>query len=152
MDHRQQLIAPCVMDCALCANYQVNKYGYYKKGTHRKGCIGCRPRGLSCIFMTNTCDSIGQQQIEFCFECQHYPCVQLKRLDKRYRTKYHLSMIENLNQIKNEGLSSFIKHQEKWNCSKCHEPISCHNGLCMNCDFDVLKSNPKYHWDHLKTK
>jgi hypothetical protein len=40
----------------------------------------------------------------FCFKCEKYPCDKLKHLDKRYRTKYVMSMIENLENIKKNGI------------------------------------------------
>ena len=72
-------------------------------------------------------------------------------LDKRYRTKYHLSMIENLNDIKTSGMDVFIKKEcDKWRCTDCGATICCHNGLCLNCHLDTLLANPKYRWDEQK--
>jgi hypothetical protein len=72
----------------------------------------------------------------------------LKDLDERYRTKYHLSMIENLNYIKENGIEQFLtKEEHKWKCETCDELICCHNGLCLNCQIDILKKNKKYCWN-----
>lgn len=68
--------------------------------------------------------------------------------DKRYRTKYHMSMIENLESIKEQGMEQFlIQEEEKWKCPKCGGTICCHNGLCLNCQLDTLLENKKYRWD-----
>ena len=48
----------------------------------------------------------------FC-DCDILPCARLKELDKRYRTKYNMSMIENLKFIKKYGIRRFLKQQEK---------------------------------------
>ncbi|KNZ40616.1 DUF3795 domain-containing protein [Acetobacterium bakii] len=32
-------------------------------------------------------------------------------------------------------------------CYECGEAISCHNGLCLNCDLEKLRQNKKYRWD-----
>jgi len=42
-------------------------------------------------------------------ECNYYPCEKLRHLDERYRNKYGMSMVENLNTIKKYGLKTFIK-------------------------------------------
>jgi len=69
-------------------------------------------------------------------------------LDKRYRTKYHMSMIENLNYIKELGMEEFLKNEgDKWRCKDCGGTVCCHNGLCLNCNVDTLLSNKKYRWE-----
>ena len=50
---------------------------------------------------------------KYCFECDTFPCARLKQLDKRYRTKYEMSMIENLEYIRDHGIRKFVKHEEK---------------------------------------
>ena len=75
------------------------------------------------------------------------PCRQLKALDKRYRTKYHLSMLHNLEFIQKHGITKFLeKEAEKWHCPDCGGTICCHNGLCLSCNLDTLKRNKKYRW------
>jgi len=71
-------------------------------------------------FMAKQCDLVGKGLIRFCYECSDYPCRRLKDLDERYRTKYHMSMIENLYFIKSErdGLISG-KEVAKWRCPEC---------------------------------
>jgi len=68
-------------------------------------------------------------------------------LDKRYRTKYHMSMIENLEFIRDYSPEQFLKKEdEEWKCPKCGEVICCHNGLCLNCELDTFLQNKKYRW------
>src|SRR5690606_40228259 len=51
---------------------------------------------------------------------QDYPCKRLKSLDKRYRTKYHMSMIENMDAIQEIGMPAFlVSQEEKWRCPTC---------------------------------
>jgi hypothetical protein len=60
-----------------------------------------------------------------------------------------MSMIENLNLIKENGMEKFLENQEEtWKCQNCGEVISCHNGLCFKCDLEKLKNKKqKYRWD-----
>lgn len=58
-------------------------------------------------------------------------------------------MIENLENIKKEGIKKFLVQQKKkWACPKCGETVCCHNGICFNCDFDKLINKKKlYRWE-----
>ena len=135
------LIAPCGMNCSLCVAYIFGKNDLNKKGFHKKYCPGCIPRGLNCTFtLGNNCELIGRVKIRFCYECNNFPCEYLKRLDNRYRTKYNMCMIDNLNYIKDNGIDKFIeKDTNKWECNSCGDLKCCHNGLCLACNIDELK-------------
>ena len=62
-----------------------------------------------------------------------------------------MSMIENLESIKEQGMEQFlIQEEEKWKCPKCGGTICCHNGLCLNCQLDTLFQNKKYRWNENK--
>ncbi len=144
---RKNIIAPCGINCSLCISYQFLKKDLNGQGFYKKYCPGCIPRGEHCTHMGDRCKLLGKGMIRFCFECQDFPCKRLKTLDKRYRTKYHMSMIENLEFIQNYSLERFLeKEEEKWKCPGCGEIICCHNGLCLNCDFDIFLHNKKYRW------
>lgn len=137
-------IAPCGMDCSLCISHQFREYDLNKYGFHRKYCPGCLPRAENCVFMGNRCELLAEGKVRFCFECQNFPCKRLKSLDKRYRTKYYMSMIENLLFIKEQGMEKFLEaEEEKWRCPECGRIKCCHNGLCLNCDFDLVRQNKK---------
>lgn len=143
----QNLIAPCGMNCSLCVAYQFGDLDLNKQGFNKKYCAGCVPSKKKC-YMKAGCDSLGKGKARFCFECDQFPCQKLKSLDKRYRTKYHMSMIENLESIKKNGIEKFLQDQKsKWTCPECGGLICCHNGLCLNCNLDVLQKNKKYRWN-----
>ena len=144
----EKLIAPCGMNCALCVSYLAMKHDINRCGFSRRYCLGCVPRGKHCTFMSGSCEKLGKGLVRFCFECGDFPCVRLKALDKRYREKYHMSMIANLHAIRSGGMEVFLASQdEKWRCPACGATICCHNGLCLNCDLEKLRLNKKYRWD-----
>jgi len=144
----EKLIAPCGMNCGVCVNYLAMKNDLRKRGFRKTYCAGCLPRGKNCTFMKNKCDLLGKGLVRFCFECIDFPCSRLKALDKRYRTKYHMSMIENLQFIKGNGIEKFLEKEEaKWCCPECGGVICCHNGLCLFCNLDKLRQNKRYCWD-----
>ena len=144
----QKLIAPCGMNCCLCVAYQFKEKDINRRGFHKKYCPGCIPRGENCTHMRDACELLAKGSIRFCFECENFPCKRLKALDKRYRTKYRMSMIENLNYINEFGMEEFLKKEcDKWLCTGCGATICCHNGLCLNCNIDTLVKNKTYRWE-----
>lgn len=131
------LIAPCGMNCGLCISHLREK----------KPCSGChkiddsnKPQGCrSCVIVN--CLLLAETESGFCFDCKKYPCARLKNLDKRYRIKYGMSMIENLAYIKVHGLDEFIKkEQNKWKCKVCGAGLSVHRNFCLNCKTEVNKT------------
>jgi hypothetical protein len=118
-----------------------------KKGFSKSYCPGCLPRGKHCIFMKQQCSLVGEGLVRFCYECDSFPCRRLKALDKRYRTRYHMSMRENLEFIRDKGMQQFLQREEaRWRCPQCGGVICCHNGLCLGCNLHTLQQNKKYRW------
>lgn len=147
MTMEEKLIAPCGMNCAICVSYLAMKNDLKQQGFHKSYCEGCRPRGKNCAFLKKRCELLGQGLVQFCYACDKFPCDRLKDLDLRYRTRYHMSMIDNLNSIKLHGIESFLKNETtKWQCPTCGGMICCHNGLCLKCDLEKLRQNQKYRW------
>lgn len=132
---KTDLIAPCGMNCALCLSYQFRQYDLNKHGFHRRYCPGCLPRGRGCLFMSESCAKLKNSEIRFCYLCPNFPCPRIKALDKRYRTEYNMSMIDNLCAIQEQGIESFLSKQtEKWQCAQCGALRCCHSNNCLACD------------------
>jgi hypothetical protein len=123
------LIAPCGMNCGICMAFLREK----------NKCTGCR--GVNTYkpitrvrCKIKNCNVFRNDSAKYCFECRNFPCDTLKNLDMRYRTKYHMSMIENLENIKNYGVRRFLKNEEiRWTCTKCKGTICVHKGYCIDC-------------------
>jgi len=128
---RKELIAVCGMNCRICVAY----FGYTMSGKKSKNpCIGCRVRDKYCAFIKKRCGKASKKEVEYCFECKDFPCEILEKLDKGYRQKYKMSMIDNLKFIKENGIKKFLKSQEeKYKCSECGGVICVHNGKCYEC-------------------
>ena len=142
------LIAPCGMNCAICSGYLAMKNDLKSKGIGKTYCVGCRPRGKNCDFMKKKCDLLGNGRVQYCYECGEFPCRRLKHLDKRYRTHYRMSMIENLKYIRDAGVKALLEREaEKWRCPECGGTICCHNGICFSCGLEKLKAKKRrYRW------
>jgi hypothetical protein len=143
---QERLVAACGMNCAVCASYLAMKNDLKKKGFGKTYCAGCLPRGKVCYYKRK-CDPLAKGR--FCYECDDFPCHLLKTLDKRYRTFYHMSMIENLEFIRDHGIGEFLeKEATKWRCPEFGGVISCHNGLCYSCGLNKLRQRKhRYRWD-----
>jgi hypothetical protein len=128
----KELIAPCGMNCRICLGY----FGYTSAGKRRKSiCIGCIPSGKGCAWIKKYCKKLLKNEIEFCYECSDFPCKHLKKLDSRYRERYAMSMIENLEYIRDNGMDDFLTQQEKkYKCPECGGIICVHNGICYSCE------------------
>lgn len=125
-----KLIAPCGMNCGICIGYLREK----------NKCPGCRKIGKDnsdyckkCII--KNCKILKEKGMKFCSDkCKKYPCKRLKNLDKRYKTKYAMSMLENLAKIKELGVREFVKNEKiRWACKKCNGTICVHKKHCLNC-------------------
>ena len=112
-------------------------------------CTGCRPRDKQCAFLKKRCELLLIGKAKYCYECNDFPCERLERLDKRYRTYFKMSMIENLEYIKKNGINQFLgKEEERWKCPECGAVICCHNGVCFDCGLEELRNRKNlYRWD-----
>jgi hypothetical protein len=125
------LIAPCGINCRLC-------HAYVRK---KKPCPGCQTDGPSkstyCLTCKiKTCEKRVKGDIQNCFACDTFPCARLKQLDKRYRTKYGTSPIENLVSIQKIGVAGFVKKQNKeWMCPQCGAILCMHSPQCLTCGY-----------------
>ena len=120
------LIAPCGMNCAGCM-------AYLRVKNHCPGC-NLGPTNKACCNCTiKLCT---KRKGKYCSTCtQDGPCKRLKQLDKRYREKYHMSMLENLANIKDLGIRQFVKNEKtRWTCSKCGGTICIHGHYCIDCE------------------
>ncbi|HET7376502.1 MAG TPA: DUF3795 domain-containing protein [Anaerolineae bacterium] len=131
---RQKSIAPCGMNCQLCRAYRPDK-------AYIKACPGCRGddthKSRSCVTCRiKNCEQMVTGGFKYCFSCDSYPCARLKHLDQRYRTRYGMSMIDNLESIRQSGIRQFIRiEQDKWTCPQCGELICVHRPNCLACGY-----------------
>ena len=123
------LIAPCGMNCGICMAHLREK----------NSCPGCRGADtdkpvtrVRCKI--KTCEYFQNGKAKFCFECEKFPCNILNHLDVRYQTKYRMSMIKNLENIRNIGIRRFLKDEKvRWTCTRCNGTICVHKGYCVEC-------------------
>lgn len=123
------LIAACGMNCGIC-NVHLRE---------KNACSGCRtennykPKHCFTCCIKN-CEYLEKTVSGFCYDCTEYPCSRLKHLETRYRLKYGMSMLDNLNAIKESGLDTFTENEKvRWTCSSCGGVVCVHTGYCIQC-------------------
>jgi hypothetical protein len=142
------LIAPCGMNCGICSGYLALKNNVKSKGVRMSYCAGCHPRGKQCAFLKKRCAKLMNGKVQYCYECDEFPCHSLEHIDNRYRVLFKMSMVENLKYIKENGIAKLLeREEEKWKCPDCGGAICCHNGICFSCGLEKLKNKKKlYRW------
>ncbi len=126
------MIAPCGLDCSLCAMA-------LKKTDPCPGCSG--PDENKPDFCANRCGIIlcrkrKENGYRFCDECPDYPCGDVMEKENRYTSKYPLreSPLENLRRIREAGMEAFLEQERRtWTCGQCGSPVSVHTGICSGC-------------------
>ncbi len=124
-----KLIAPCGIYCGACYMFLRDK----------KNCLGCRiespgkPKYCEKCKIAH-CEKRSQTRSGFCFDCDIFPCLRLKQLDKRYRNRYCTSLIQNQVDIKEKGVKSFLANESvRRTCPKCGSVVSIHWKSCQTC-------------------
>jgi len=129
-----RMIAPCGMNCGLCIGYLRD----------RRPCPGCNDPDDSfkpkhCVVCTlKTCEHHSAHAEALCVTCTSYPCARLRQLDRRYRSKYRMSVIENLEEVHRIGVQGFVElERERWACPHCGALVSVHRTACLSCGESV---------------
>jgi hypothetical protein len=130
---KPDFVAPCGINCILCKRYQALIHNVPKQKGKVSHCKGCRPREKSCL-IKRSCKKLSNKEIDFCFECVDMPCKNLSRLEKRYAQRYSTSLVANLLQLKEKGMTSFLAVQEvNSKCLNCGGVVSMHDEKCYSC-------------------
>ena len=137
-DNKEELVAPCGMYCGICDRYLALSHQIPKRRGRIYHCTGCRPRKKDCSFIKKKCKTGKIYEVNFCYECEAFPCEVLERGSKGYK-RYNYSFIEKLYQIQEKGLDWFIEEQERiYQCERCGDTLCVHNGKCYSCDREQL--------------
>jgi predicted RNA-binding Zn-ribbon protein involved in translation (DUF1610 family) len=125
------IIAPCGINCSLCRAHIRDRHP----------CPGCRSddtdKSKSCVNCgMKTCPELAAGDFQFCFSCSRFPCATIQHLDTRYRTRYGLSVIANLERIQAVGVEMFVREEAtRWACPQCGSRLCMHKTTCMICGY-----------------
>jgi hypothetical protein len=123
-------LAPCGIDCAACA----------VRLRPKKACPGCLVAGESRPNHCRTCSikaCAAERGFKRCYGCADFPCAGIKRIDRRYLTRYGVGLVENGLAARRVGLRAFMAaERERWACPACPACggiVSQHTGTCSEC-------------------
>ena len=77
--------------------------------------------------------------------------VLLELYPEKQKTKIDFHLTEDYLGIQTVCITKVEKEDKKWKCPECGGRICCHNGLCLNCNMDLLLKNRKYRWNEEKS-
>jgi len=133
----KSLAAPCGMYCGACRSYLLLKKNLLKESGRKSGCEGCRIRNKNCTFIKKDCSLIRKNEIDFCYECDNFPCSNLKKVEDRYTQRYNVSFVNNLRKLKEIGLEKWLQEQKLlYKCPDCGGEICIHDAECFDCGYE----------------
>jgi hypothetical protein len=120
---RLTLVAPCGIDCGTCElnickdNLQLIDI-FVSKGIPKEKipCAGCRNIEGNCPVIEGKCETykcVIEKKVEFCFECDDFPCVKLQPCADRANILPHNMKIVNLCTIKRDGVERFVSRSSE---------------------------------------
>jgi hypothetical protein len=129
------LIAPCGINCGTC-------YAFFRNTNKCPGCLSPsqkKPKTrLQCKI--KNCEQLAESNSKYCFHCNSFPCRRLVQMDKRYRKKYRVSLIQNQELLKKLGMPEFLSLEaRRWVCPNCGSGTSVHLYNCQICNFALDK-------------
>lgn len=127
----KHLIAICGMNCMVCYKHLITK-------KYAKKCHGCRFDDETLPDHCRSCrikDCARDKGLSYCFQCDEFPCKWIKNMDRSYRQRYHVSLIEQGLYLKEHGINAFLlREQSLWKCNHCGGVISLHDAFCSECN------------------
>jgi len=132
------LAAPCGFYCGTCRHYLARAKGLLEEKKLKHGCRGCRIQDKNCAWVKKDCSLLRRKQIEFCFQCDEFPCINLKELDGRHLRDDKVSLIANLMRIKKAGAKKWLEEQAgQWRCHRCGGDICVMDKECYDCGVKI---------------
>lgn len=139
----KKLAAVCGLFCPSCSLFIGNvddparletmakKWG---KSIDDLTCHGCRSdkRTFYCENLCKMYKCAGEKGIDFCIECNEYPCKDLK--DFQSQAPHRIELWDSLKQIKESGFEKwFVDMANHYSCSECNVINSAYDIKCRKC-------------------
>ncbi|MHC6202479.1 DUF3795 domain-containing protein [Breznakiellaceae bacterium SP9] len=132
-----EILAVCGVNCLVCSAYLNKKNacpGCRAQETehNRKSCINCAKK--KCAFDTG---------LRWCFECGQFPCLKIKRLNKRYGQNYGIDLVQNGLDARKDRDSFLSEQRKQFICETCGGIIDRHHQKCSECGGDKRQHDAK---------
>lgn len=123
---KQQIVAPCGIDCFNCEVYEDNVTDKIKERVHLStkipkemiSCKGCHDRN-QCVFLDiqrkkcKTLECVEKKGVSYCFECADFPCEMLMPLADRAGAFPQNIKAYNLCLMKRIGVEAWCKQAKQ---------------------------------------
>lgn len=120
---KRSLTAPCGLDCFNCEIYEENiteemKKQFalkIKKDPEEVACKGCRLQN-GCRHLGQPCETLNcvkEKGLEFCFECEEFPCLKLQPAKEGADRYPHNFKLFNLCRMKAVGVDKWAEEEAK---------------------------------------
>lgn len=124
-----EMLAPCGVNCLVC-------YRHAAPSNKKALCLGClgpdQVKAASCRHCAiRACAAV--ERVRFCAECKAFPCARIKRLDKTYRTRYGVSLVEQGRYALGKDVESFWKKHQGISTCSCGGLICLQDKRCTEC-------------------
>ncbi|MDY6911056.1 MAG: DUF3795 domain-containing protein [Chloroflexota bacterium] len=120
----KELTAPCGIYCGACVLYRAMRDSTIREkvaismglAIEQAQCLGCRAeKGNMVTMQGQVCESydcISAKGLDFCYECDDFPCLKLAPCADRATEIPHNTKIYSLMLIKNKGLKAAAEDSE----------------------------------------
>lgn len=121
------LIAPCGVNCLACSAYLQAK----------NACPGCRADAA--LMTRKSCRTCAKkacaaaQGLTWCFECDRFPCPQLRAMSRRYAANYGIDLVQNGRDGQTDMTAAAARMLADCTCPDCAGVIDRHRGVCSAC-------------------
>ncbi len=107
----------------------------YKMSPEEVRCEGCRSQKLGPYCRTCKMKACAvQKNINFCSECDQYPCQDVKDFQAQPQVAHRLEVFESLKRIKETGYDKWYDEMiNYYSCNKCSTINSAYDINCRNC-------------------
>ncbi|MBI4766416.1 MAG: DUF3795 domain-containing protein [Deltaproteobacteria bacterium] len=143
MDEKKKLSAVCGLFCPSCTVYIGTQEdpprlkaiaGRFQLPVEEWECEGCRSERRS-YYCRNNCKMVAcaaEKGIEFCGECDDYPCEELKKFQAE--RPHRIELWESQRRIAEIGFSEWFEEMvDHYSCPKCRTINSAYDRVCRVC-------------------
>jgi hypothetical protein len=107
-----------------------------KNGIAQNKCCGCKSKinHPGWCSKCNLKECARKRKIEYCYQCNDYPCNNLISFMEDPNYPYHKEVIEYMKIIEREGKDIWLeKMKNRWSCPKCKKTVSWWEQTCKEC-------------------
>jgi len=125
----------CGLYCGSCPSYLATKAGKAAE-LGLDECQGCRSDVVAkswCAICTHKACARAKG-VEFCYECDEYPCPDLEGFKNAPDWPYHTEIYDYMATIKTRGKEAWLcEMRTRWSCPSCGREASWWDLACQGC-------------------